>query len=450
MNDLMVSVSGIRGIYGVSLTAARALTFAANFGIFCKREKIVVGRDSRTTGPALLQAVTSGLMSVGCDVIDLGIVPTPTTLLAVKNLNAAGGLCLTASHNPPEWNALKLIGANGMFLFPEVAEEFISGMRREPVWSDWRHIGYLTSDNTAVQTHIDKILSLPYLDLEAIRKRNFKVVIDSVNGAGGLISPILLKKLGCEVIELNSEPTGIFSHPAEPLNQNLTALEEAVKKSGADIGFATDPDVDRLSIVSEKGNCIGEEYTVVLAELFVLPKQKGDIVVNLSSSMLSDYIAAQFGVQVHRTKVGEINVGKKMLEIQSPIGGEGNGGVICPAVNYARDALTGMALVLGLLAEQKAPLSEIVNSLPHYYTYKDKISSSPDRIEAIMQKASTCFDGLQLDTQDGIKASGDNFWVHIRKSGTEPVIRIYVESDDYDKSKKLCRETIGKLTSDFS
>lgn len=446
MSDLMVSVSGIRGVFGNTMTAQSALTFAANFGVFCKRGKIVIGRDSRTSGLAMFQAVTAGLISVGCDVVDLGIVSTPTTLLAVKDLEAQGGIAITASHNPPEWNAMKLIGNNGMFLFPDTAEEFQKVMLSEIKWADWQSLGKIYHDSLAADRHIDKILSIPYLNTNAIRSYNFKVVIDSVNGAGGLISPKLLEELGCEVIELNSEPSGIFSHPAEPLNKNLAQLERAVKEHGADIGFATDPDVDRLSIVSNDGRCIGEEMTVALAELFVLSKKPGDIVVNLSSSMISDYIAGQFGVKVHRTKVGEINIGKKMLEIQSPIGGEGNGGVICPDVHYTRDALTGMALILGLLADKKTKISEIVESLPKYYLHKAKIETVSSKIDVIMSKIPLYFEGLNIDMQDGIKATGENFWVHIRKSGTEPIIRIYVESDNPEKAEDFCRKTIAKLT----
>jgi phosphomannomutase len=445
MSDLMKSVSGIRGVYGDTLTPQVALTIAANFGIFCGRGKIVVGRDSRTTGLAMFQAVTSGLISVGCDVVDLGIVPTPTTLITVKELQASGGIVITASHNPPEWNAMKLVSHNGMFLFPDVANEFLTIMGKPVRWADWQNMGTIYHDNSAGQRHIEKILSIPYLNTDEIRKQNYKVVIDSVNGAGGLISPLLLQELGCQVIELNSKANGVFSHPAEPLNKNLTELEQAVRKHGADIGFATDPDVDRLSVVSDQGLCLGEEYTVALAELFVLSKKKGDLVVNLSSSLLSEYVASQYDVKVHRTKIGEIHIGKKMLEIQSPIGGEGNGGVICPDVHYTRDALTGMALILGLMAERKNSISQIVEGLPKYYIHKDKIETVSSKIDVIMSKVPFYFEGLELDTQDGIKASGKNFWVHIRKSGTEPIIRIYVESDELAKSQEICQKTKAKL-----
>lgn len=448
MTDLMKSVSGIRGVYGSTLTPQYALTIAANFGIFCGRGKIIVGRDSRTTGLAMFQAVTSGLISVGCDVVDLGIVPTPTTLLAVKEMQASGGIVITASHNPPEWNAMKLVSHNGMFLFPDVANEFLAIMDKPVRWADWQSMGTIYHDNSAGKRHIEKILSIPYLNVDDIRKQNYRVVIDSVNGAGGLISPLMLQELGCQVFELNSKANGVFSHPAEPLNKNLTELEQAVRAHKADIGFATDPDVDRLSIVSDRGVCLGEEYTVALAEMFVLSKKKGDIVVNLSSSLLSDHVASQYNVKVHRTKIGEIHIGKKMLEIQSPIGGEGNGGVVCPDVHYTRDALTGMALILGLMAEKKKKISAISDELPKYYIHKDRIETVSSKIDVIMSKVPYYFEGLEIDLQDGVKASGENFWIHIRKSGTEPIIRIYVESDEFAKSREICQKTKVKLLSE--
>lgn len=288
-------------------------------------------------------------------------------------------------------------------------------------------------------------MEIGYLDLGRIRSKRFRVVLDSVNGAGGMASPLLLERLGCEVIEINSAPTGVFAHPAEPLNQNLTQLEEAVRIHKADIGFATDPDVDRLSIVSELGSCIGEEYSVVLAELYVLPKNKGDIVVNLSTSMLSDHVAQRFGVKVHRAKVGEINVGKLMQEIDSPIGGEGNGGIICPPVNYTRDALSGMALILGLLAESGKTVSQIVDELPKYYFAKDKLELEPAKMDTVMEAIPELLTGYELDRRDGIKAVGNDHWIHIRKSGTEPIIRIYVESPSEEQSRDICSSLIKRI-----
>jgi len=451
MSKLMTSVSGVRGVFADTLNPIIAMQYAACFGLFQKAAypeqpiRIIVGRDSRTTGSIMLHAIISGLTGVGCDVTDLGVVSTPTVLLAVESSDAHGGISITASHNPPQWNAMKFVDADGMFLAPDKAAAFLASVNSDISWVTWDQIGHSDHDDQAASQHIDKVLAIPYLNLEQIQARQLKVVIDSVNGAGGLISPLLLKKLGCTVYEINSAPTGIFSHPAEPLNENLTQLEEAVRFYGADIGFATDPDVDRLSIVSDQGKCIGEELSVALAELFVLTKHPGDVVVNLSSSMLSEDIAARFGVKVHRAKVGEINVGKKMQAIKSPIGGEGNGGIICPDVHYTRDALAGMALILSLVAESGKKLSELVDELPKYYFAKDKITVPLEHMDKVMQSIPALFDGYQFDTQDGIKAIGDKHWIHIRKSGTEPIIRIYVESDGAERSRRICDEVKGKL-----
>lgn len=445
MSKLMISVSGIRGVFGETLTPEIAMKYAAHFGIFSDRGKIIVGRDSRTTGKALFNAVSAGLLSVGCDVIDLGIVSTPTVLLAVEHSAAAGGIAITASHNPAEWNALKLVGSNGMFLFPKMADSFLSTLDKPITYTGWEQVGRLYSDKDGSRRHIEKILQIPYLDVEKIKARKFKVVLDCVNGAGGVIAPDLLRSLGCEVIELNCEPTGVFAHVPEPLNVNLGELEDAVAAHKADLGFATDPDVDRLSIVDETGKCIGEEFSLLLAEKFILSKRTGDIVTNLSSSMASEDIAAEFGVKVYRTRVGEINVGKKMQELQSPVGGEGNGGIICPEVHYTRDAPAGMALILGYLAERRLPISRLVADIPHYYFAKNKIKVNPAELDNIMAKVPEIFTGYQLDTTDGVKVLGKKFWIHIRKSGTEPIIRIYVESESAEKSEQICRETVAKL-----
>jgi phosphomannomutase len=441
----MISLSGIRGIFGQTLTPEIVLKYAAHYGIFCNRKTVIIGRDSRTSGETLRHAVISGLLSVGCKVIDLGIVSTPTLLLAVEESDAAGGICITASHNPAEWNALKLCGKNGMFLFPGEAERFLATLEKGIVFAPWNRLGTVFYDKEAAKRHIAKIVAVPYLDLQAIKKRNFTVVVDSVNGAGGTISPPLLRALGCNVIEINSEPNGIFAHNPEPLAKNLKQLEETVLEHKADLGLATDPDVDRLSLVSEKGEAVGEEFSLLLASEFVLQKKKGDLVTNLSTSMAIDDIAAKHGVEVHRTKVGEINVGKLMTEISSPIGGEGNGGIICPEVHYTRDAPVGMALILGLLAERKQPLSEIIESLPKYYICKSKLEVEPQKLDPIMKKAEELFQDRNIDKTDGLKILGEKYWIHIRKSGTEPIIRIYVESNSEKQAEQLCNETVTTL-----
>ncbi|MBI9031474.1 phosphoglucosamine mutase [bacterium] len=446
MSKLMISVSGIRGIYGESLTPDLAVKFAAQFGIICGRGKIIIGRDSRTTGEALMHAVVSGLLSVGCDVVNLGIVATPTVLLAVEESNAMGGLAITASHNPQHWNAFKLVDQNGMFFFPERAQAYQEQLKKEIEYASWDKMGKYYEDTQATQRHIQKILDIPYLDIEKIKSKGFRVVLDSVNGAGGLISPLLLKALGCEVIEMNSQANGHFAHVAEPLKENLTDLCRRVKEEKADLGFATDPDVDRLAIVDNNGDYIGEEFSLLLAEEFVLPIKKGDLVLNLSSSMASDDIAKKYGVNVHRTKVGEINVGKKMKEISAPIGGEGNGGIIIPEVHYTRDAPAGMAIILALLTRENRPLSEIVNDIPHYYFHKAKIETKAELLDPIIAKAHQIYADYDKDLQDGLKIIGKDFWIHIRKSGTEPIIRVYVESPSAERSKEIALEAIANIT----
>lgn len=451
MNELMKSVSGIRGIFGKAFTPVDALKFASQFGILQKTRypvekiKIAVGRDSRTTGESLAHAVISGLLSVGVDVIWLGIISTPTLLLSVKDLKCQGGMCITASHNPAEWNAIKFIDANGMFLFPEIMDNYLSQLNNEISYANWQEIGIKYEDFDASWRHIQKILAIPYLNLDKIREKKYKVVIDSVNGAGGVISPSLLRELGCTVIELNCEPNGYFAHTPEPLTKNLQQISECVKAHKADIGFATDPDVDRLAIINEKGECIGEEFSLLLAEKYILTHVKGDIVTNLSSSMATEDIAKEFGVNVHRTKVGEINVGKKMQEIGSPVGGEGNGGIICPEVNYTRDALAGMALILAYMTQRNAKISDLANEIPKYYFAKDKIETNNDNINKVMINAKTIYNNVNIDDSDGIKIILDKSWIHIRKSGTEPIVRVYVEAKTQEEANNLCSDAINRL-----
>ena len=476
MNDLMKSVSGIRGIFGKGINPENVMRFAAHFGLFQRKQnqpiilierrkfptqplppgvperrnnpqfqkkiKIVVGRDTRTTGEALANAAIAGLLSVGVDVVWLGIVSTPTLLLSVKELEAHGGICITASHNPGEWNALKFIDSNGMFLYPEVMIEFLKIIENEVIYTSYQTMGKLNNDWQASERHIKKILSIKYLDLPKIRSKRFKVVLDSINGAGCMISASLLKELGCEVIEINSEPNGLFTHPPEPLSHNLSQICVAVKDHKADIGFATDPDVDRLAIINEKGECIGEEYSLLLAEKFILSHVRGNIVTNLSSSTASEDIAREFNVMVIRTPIGEINVGKKMKEIKSPVGGEGNGGIICPEVNYTRDALAGMALILGYMAQSDMLISDLATKIPKYYIAKDKIEIQDEDMDSFFSKVERLFPKASIDKTDGVKFILNKSWIHIRKSGTEPIIRVYAEADSQEKADKLCEEVI--------
>ncbi|MCK4358351.1 MAG: phosphoglucosamine mutase [Candidatus Cloacimonetes bacterium] len=438
MPKLMKSVSGIRGIVGETLTVNNVINFAQKFSTYCKKGKILVGRDSRITGQMLFNAISSRLMSIGSDVVDLGICPTPTILLAVEKSEASGGIAITASHNPKEWNALKLIGPNGTFLTEKQSKMFWSINSEDIINQKWDRIGKLSLDNSAIENHIKGILNLKYVDIQAIRKNHFKVVIDSTNGAGGLLSPQLLRELGCEVIELFSEPTGIFSRIAEPSANNLHELEKLVLSEKADIGFATDPDVDRLSVVSEKGKALGTELSLLLAEEYILSQKRGNIATNLSSSMASEDIAKKYNVKIFRSKVGEINVVETMKKNNCVIGGEGNGGIILPELHYTRDAPLGMALILSYMAKTGKRISELFNLIPHYFMCKTKIQLTDnidfdERLIHIKNKFPDC----EFDFTDGIKIVNKDYWVHIRKSGTEPVVRIISESESIEKSEKL-------------
>ncbi len=454
MSKLMVSVSGMRGIYGKDLLPENVVKVAAKFGLNQGGGRIVVGRDSRTTGMAMLHSVKAGLLSVGCTVVDIGVVPTPTALLKVEHSDANGGIVITASHNPSQWNAMKFVDSNGLFLYPDKAQKFIASLDEPLEYSAWNKMGSEEVDENAVEEHLEKILNLSFLNVDLIREKRFRVALDAVNGAGGEICLELLSRLGCVVESINTEATGVFAHEPEPLNKNLKQLCELVKATGVDVGFATDPDVDRLAIVDETGECIGEEKSLLLSEDFILSQTSGDIVTNLSSSMGSDDLAAKYGVNIHREKVGEINVGSKMKEIGAVVGGEGNGGVICSELHYTRDAIVGIAIVLNYMASSGKKMSELSAELPTYYFAKKKVETEFEKLDKVMELAENLgkddnfWEGetKELDTRDGIKICGDKKWVHIRKSGTEPIVRVYVEAETEAKAKKICNEVCTTIT----
>jgi len=346
------------------------------------------------------------------------------------------------------WNAMKFVDSNALFLYPDVMTKFLETIDNPIQYAPYDKLGTLTHYADATINHITQILLIEYLHTQNIQKKHYKVVLDSVNGAGCLISPILLNALGCEVIHINSEPTGLFAHTPEPLAKNLTQICEAVRQHNADIGFATDPDVDRLAIIDENGECIGEEFSLLLAECFVLSHKKGTIVTNLSSSMASDIIAQRFGVPIRRTRIGEIHVGSLMAELNSPIGGEGNGGIICPDVNYTRDAIAGMALILAYLTETDKTISALAKQIPRFYFAKDRIETTDTKIDHILQNAQTLYPNATIDLTDGVKIIFTDCWIHIRKSGTEPIIRVYVEATTQEIANHLCNEVISKVTND--
>jgi len=443
---LMISVSGIRGIVGEGLSPDSIIKYTAAAGTLFGAGRVMVGRDSRVTGEMVKHAVISGLMAVGCTPVDLGVCATPTVELAVKTSDAVGGIIITASHNPIQWNALKLLGSEGMFLDPDQGEKVKRiADNGDFAWKTWDQIGQMEEDSTATDSHIQHILGLSVLDVSQIKQRNFKVAFDSVNGAGGLIVPRLLEALGCNVFPLNEEPTGRFAHSPEPVPQNLADLSAHVKKSGADVGFAVDPDADRLAVVNEKGDPIGEEYTLALAVQFILSKEKGPVVANLSTSRVIDDIAAEYGVEVVRTKVGEIHVSTRMKEIGAIIGGEGNGGVILPENLFGRDAMAAIVLILQSMAETGKSISEIWRSLPQYAMSKKKIEIENENPDAILERLTTQYANDKINQMDGLKIEWPKSWVQVRKSNTEPIIRIMAEAPNLQEAETLCDRLIHDI-----
>ena len=444
---LMVSVSGVRGRVGEALTPEIVAKFAAGFGAWAmaradSREKarIVVGRDSRVSGPMFQPVVHAALQSVGCDVLDIGMVPTPTVQLAVEHHQAAGGLAITASHNPIEWNALKFIGPSGLFLNATEAAAMRQVVEGKIPRATWDKLGKISQDKDAAREHIDRILSLPFLDVEGIRKKGFRVGLDCVRGAGGVFMPVLLELLGCKLATINMEPDGRFPRPPEPVAENLRELQKLVEDSHCDIGMAVDPDVDRLALVSEESVAIGEDYTLALAAKVVLRHRKGVIVTNLSTSRIVDDIASEAGTRVIRAPVGEVNVATRMREEHAPIGGEGNGGVILSELHLGRDAPVGAALMLQLLLEDGKPLSKIVAAYPRYIIVKDKLARPAAPLDSVYEALQRAFPDADVDSQDGLRLAWPDRWVHIRPSGTEPIVRVIAEAPNAEAAEKLVRD----------
>jgi phosphomannomutase len=441
----MVSVSGIRGRVGFSLTPEVVATYAAAFGAWSaargKSRAIIVGRDSRVSGPMFHRSVVAALQSVGCTIIDIGLTTTPTCQLAVEHHHAAGGLMISASHNPIEWNALKFIAPTGLFLDAAEGTAMRATIEQGFARATWDKLGTVEQDDRAVSRHLERVLSIPYIDVDGIRGRKFKVALDCVHGAGSVIVPQLLERLGCTVTAIHTEPDGRFPRSPEPTADNLQELERLVLDTGSAVGLAVDPDVDRLALVSNEGKAIGEDYTLALAAKLVLRHRKGPLVTNLSTSRLLEDVAAEAGVAVERAPVGEVNVATAMRDMKSPIGGEGNGGVILGEVHLGRDAPIGIALVLQLLHEENRSLSAIVGGLPRYVIVKDKLDrpkASLDTVYAALRKA---FPTAEVDTQDGLRLSWPDRWVHVRPSGTEPIVRVIAEAPSHTEANELVRQS---------
>jgi phosphomannomutase len=448
-SDLMVSVSGVRGRVGQGLTPEVVARFAAAFGAYVReaggdrRPRVILARDSRTSGPMFGRAVTAALQSVGCDVIDIGIAPTPTALFNIKALGADGGIVVTASHNPVEWNALKLASSAGMFLDAEEAPLMRAFVNDRPLpRAAWDELGDVVEDASAVDRHLRAVLDVPFLDLDALRARRFRVALDCIRGAGAVLLPRLLEELGCEVVGLNMEPDGRFHREPEPVAENLHELEARVRESGADIGMATDPDSDRLSLVSDEGRAIGEDYTLALAAALVLRHRTGPVVTNLSTSRLLQDVTDAAGVRLHRAPVGEINVARRMEQEDAVIGGEGNGGVILPDVQHTRDAAVAAALVLQLLLEDGRPVSRIVGAQPSYVIVKDKLPRDSGSLEAAYATLESSLAAPSADRQDGLRLDwpDERRWLHLRASGTEPILRIIAEAPSEAAARQLVEQ----------
>src|SRR5436309_3513089 len=466
----MVGGAGIRGIVGKDLTPEAVARYAAAFGIWArdgmrdagsgmrKHPRVVLARDARTSGPMFARAASAGLMSVGCDVIDLGLVTTPTAQLAVEHHRAAGGIVLTASHNPIEWNALKFVGPDGIFLDAE------GGARVVTLAADGRleragfgTLGDVATDAAATARHLAAVLRLKAVDVRGIRRRRFRVALDTVRGAGGVIMPALLERLGCRVAGTNLEPDGRFPRPPEPLPEHLDALGKLVRRSKADVGFAVDPDVDRLAIVDERGRPIGEDYTLAFAVRAVLGKGGGGrgkgrtVVCNLSTSLVVDDAARECGATVIRAPVGEAHVARAMLAARAPVGGEGNGGVMVPTLHVGRDGPVAAALALTLLARTGKTVSELVAAAPRYVIVKSKIERGRGKGEGgrgmreVYDTLRSRYPDAGVDERDGLRLAWPDRWLHVRLSNTEPIIRLIAEAptgalarDLVDEGRRLC------------
>lgn len=444
---LIISTSGVRGIVGSGLDPVVATNFAAAFGTFLKRGKVVVGRDSRPSGEMLKKVVISGLQATGINVIDIGVVPTPTVEIAVKELKAAGGICITASHNPAIWNALKFFNRRGEFVTPEQFDKIEKLYKlRNFSFVPFNKIGQVKSQADWIAKHIKKTLALKAVRKSAIARRKFKIVVDAINGAGSLALPDLLEKLGAKVFRINCNGDGKFVHGAEPVPKNLKQLGREVLKRKADIGLATDPDADRLALVDEKGKAIGEELTLAIAVREVLKHFSGPTVINVSTSKVTADEAAKSGSKVFYSRVGEANVVQMIHKKKAVIGGEGNGGVIYPTFHAGRDALVAAALVLSCLAAEKKKVSDLVETLSRYYTIKTKAKQPANfdkNLKSFEKEVKDFVTNPRISKLDGLRVDFGEGWFLVRKSKTEPIFRLMVETNNAKFSRELSKKVMN-------
>jgi len=453
---LLKSISGIRGTIGgkagENLTPIDIVACAAAYGAWMKqttgKQKLVIGRDARISGPMVNQLVIQTLLGLGIDVVDLGLSTTPTVELAVPAENAGGGIILTASHNPKQWNALKLLNEKGEFISKEDGEAFLQLLEEDTIeFADVNNLGTYRTDDSYLQKHIDQIFALDLVDVEAIKAKGYKVVVDAINSSGAIAVPALLEQLGCEVTVLNAEPNGQFAHNPEPLPGNLSDLAKTVDRNGADLGIAVDPDVDRLALVREDGEMFGEEYTLVAVADYILQERPGgNTVSNLSSSRALRDVTEKHGGSYSASAVGEVNVVAQMKAVRAVIGGEGNGGIILPDLHYGRDALVGIALILTYMAKSGKKLSQLKSGYPAYTISKNKMELNPQiNLESLFAALQQKYRNEQLNTTDGLKIDLDSGWIHLRKSNTEPIVRIYTEST----SEVIAENLANKIKSDI-
>lgn len=453
---LIKSISGIRGtiggLAGNGLTPIDIVKFTAAYGAWVIKntniKKIILGRDARISGEMVNQLVTGTLMGLGIEVIDLGLSTTPTVEIAVPMEGAGGGIILTASHNPKQWNALKLLNAKGEFISDADGKEVLEMAELADFnFAEVNNLGKVVQDDSYLQKHIDAILALPLVDVELIRNADFKIAIDCVNSTGGIFVPALLKALGVETVyELYCTPDGEFPHNPEPLPENLTEIAKVVQQKNASLGIVVDPDVDRLCFVCEDGSMFGEEYTLVAVADYVLQNQKGNTVSNLSSTRALKDVTVKAGGEYHAAAVGEVNVVNQMKAVNAIIGGEGNGGIIYPELHYGRDALVGIALFLTHLAKTGLTISRLKSTYPSYHISKNKITLTPEMdIDALLLKVEEKYKNQPLSTIDGLKIEFENEWVHLRRSNTEPIIRIYSEAVNETVAENLAAKIIGDI-----
>ncbi len=445
MPTLMISISGIRGIIGDGLDPEVLVKYTSAYADFIGKGTIVIGRDARITGDMVNSIVKGTLLAKGLGVVDIGICPTPTVQYTVKTLKAQGGIAISASHNPNEWNALKLLNSTGQFMTPEENVTMLQLLNQTNKFVSWEKLGKYSLFEEGLSRHVKDSMNLKYINLEQIRKRKFKVVADCVNGAGVYVIPDLLRNFGCEVIELNCDRTGIFPRLPEPIPENLTETMATVIKNKADLGVVVDPDVDRLVLITNEGKPFGEENTITSAINFILSKEKGNAVVNLSTTRGVDDVAAKYGCKVFRSPVGEANVVKRMKEVNAIIGGEGSGGVILPELHYGRDALVGIALILQQLTEFGGTLAEFKDSLPFYYIAKKKIVLEQANPDDIIIKLLKKYSGANINNEDGLRIDFEDHWVHFRKSNTEPIIRIITEAGNKELAEKLSAKYFDEI-----